>query len=93
MLTTSIKNLQKKVSINANFTADQWQLFTCSMDCAPAASALNKALTAAVNAGKTRDQVEEAMDPVFSRFSKFGAADSEPTHFLRRVLDEIFGAE
>lgn len=83
--------LNMRVHIEPAFTADDWQLFTASMDCAKVAEKLNYELKIIVNGGNERFQVEKHMEPWLQTFSAYGASDSEPRWFLKQVLDEIFG--
>ena len=91
-LKRKIRNLTKIVSIRADFTADQWGLFTCSMDCGPAAANLNYTLETAVNdRDNTRSDVYRIISNAMSKWADYGATDSEPEHFVGRVLDDIYG--
>lgn len=90
-----MRNLQitRAVKINAQFTAEQWQLFASSMDCSAAVDALNMTLNDQVNSGQNRRAVESAMYKTMNQHSKYGATDSEPCWFLQDVLDRIYGEE
>lgn len=90
-----MKNLEitRVVKIKALFTADQWQLYTSSMDCGNAADILNLTLNYHVNQGHDRKTVESEMYKVMNQYSKYGATDSEPIWFLQDVLDRIYGEE
>lgn len=77
--------------IEVNFTAEQWGLFTSSMDCADAAQRLNANLQQRVNEGRTRGEVNKLMGELMDYLSDFGAADSEPYYFLQGVLEDIYG--
>ena len=89
-------NLTDKVTVtkkikSIKLTGSDWQLFTASMDCTKAAQTLNTAFKKLVNDGMTRQEVQEGMQPIMSRLSDYGAADSEPTHTLLDLLDMVFG--
>lgn len=86
-----MKRLNPTVKIDPKFTAEDWQLFTVSMNCNPAARKLNTALRQAVNKkGSTAFEVRVAMCPVMMELSEFGANDSEPQWLLAKVLDEVY---
>lgn len=86
-----MKNLNMRVHIEPTFTAEEWQLFTASMDCAKVAEKLNYELKIVVNGGNERFQVEKHMEQWMRKFAEYGAYDSEPIWFLQQVLDEIYG--
>lgn len=86
-----MKRLNMSITIDPAFTAEDWQLYTSSMDCVPAANSLNKALKEAVNSGANREDVEKLVNKEMNRLRNFGAIDSEPRWFLEDVLDQIFG--
>ena len=77
-------------TVSVGFTADQWQLYTASMDCSKAAEALNLQLQKAVNSGMDRERVRDHMDVVMSRLSGYGAADTEPEVTLLKALERMF---
>jgi hypothetical protein len=86
-----MKRLNPTVKIDPKFTADDWQLFTASMNCNGAARKLNTTLRQAVNKkGSTAFEVRLEMHPVMRELSKFGANDSEPQWLLASVLDEVY---
>ena len=89
-----MKNLEitRVVKINAQFTAEQWQLYS-SMECDLAVKALNTALNFFVNSGVDRREVQKGMHKVMNQYSKYGSTDSEPIWFLQDVLDRIYGEE
>lgn len=89
-----MKNFQitRTVKINAQFTAEQWQLYS-SMDCGAAVDSLNMTLNYHVNHGSDRRTTQAAMHKAMNQYSKYGATDSEPLWFLQDVLDRIFGEE
>lgn len=75
-----------QTTINVTFTAKQWDLYTVNRDCTEAAKAINKTLEYAVNRGFSMDLVRVHMDDVMTKYSKFGASDSEPQHLLEDIL-------
>ena len=82
-----MKNLNISVKINPKFTADDWQLYTASMDCQPAVDALNEALKLAVNTdGSTVDSAREYVFGIMRQFAEYGAYDTEPIWVLDDVL-------
>jgi len=76
--------------VTLNWDADMWELYTASMDCSEAAKALNEAFVNAVNAGKTRREVEAAVNEVQMKYREYGANDSEPFWHLEALLDAVF---
>lgn len=76
-----------------NWDANMWELYTVSMNCAEAARALNEAFTNAVNEGKSRQEVEKAVNEVQIKYREYGANDSEPHWHLEALLDATFGKE
>ena len=91
-----MKNLSisRKISITATFTAEQWELYEPQCERAKAiAMLLNGRLMNTVHVCETRAEVETAMNETMFVYRDFGACDSEPRFFLRRVLDEIYGED
>ncbi len=92
-----MKNLGITCTIDAQLTAEQWQLYTCSTElkrkCDTAARHLNKAVTEAVAKKMTRVGVREAVYLVMDKFKHTGAYDTEPRGVLEDILDEVFGKE
>lgn len=88
-----MRGLTVHKTVTVNLTADQWELYTTSYPdgCALAAGEINDAIEAAVNAGKTRAEVVEAVDPVFEQFAHLGARDTEPRWVFNALLTDIFG--
>lgn len=85
-------------------TADQWQLFTCSMKCGKVAVELNKQLNVKLKEAKklikkghsvdsVASIVRDAMYPVMSRYSKYGATDTEPLWVLVDVINKELGSD
>jgi len=81
-----------KKQITANFSAEQWSLYTSSYlpECIDAAKELNKALEDAVNSGGDRWSCFKQVNIAMQRFENLGATDTEPREFLYDVLDQIF---
>jgi len=88
-----MKQLNMTIQIDPQFTANDWQMYTCSMDCTEAANSINRVLKEAVNSGVDRYAVETLVHREMGRQAKFGAADSEPYWFLEQILNECFGNE
>ena len=83
-----MNNLKITRSATISFTADQWQLFD-NPGRDEAATALNAALQAAVNApGATASSVYRDMQSVCSRYGNLGAEDSEADHLIERVIEK-----
>lgn len=91
---TGLSNLRvdRTVTITAQFTARQWELYD-SEGVDAIANSLNRKLQHVVNMGKTRHEVMQDMLSLMFIYREHGAYDSEPLHFLRTVLDEIYGEE
>jgi len=75
-----------------DYDADRWELYQMG-GAAEAAAALNNSFMTAVNAGKDRNEVEDAMWKTMDKYSKFGAFDTEPRGVLLDLMDEVFGEE
>lgn len=82
-------------------TGADWQLYTYTMKCGRAARALTAALKKAAKACTPNAQggrkmsaeaaLEKYMYPVMSKYSSFGAYDSEPSYVARNYLERISG--
>lgn len=74
-------------------TADDWELYTCDMDCAEAASALTKALEEAVRACAAGKKAHQAMTdhfcPVARAYADWGACDTEPLGHAETILERV----
>jgi hypothetical protein len=90
-----MKHLNMTVQIAPNFSADEWQLYGGEYESASALAALelNAALATAVNAGKTRDEVETIVGAVMDKHSECGACDTEPDEHLFHVLNKVYGRQ
>jgi hypothetical protein len=87
-----MRNVIIKKAIELKLTADDWDLYTGSRDCEPAAKALNVEIAAIINAASDRDQAYNKACNVLEDYAEFGANDTEPRYVLRHVLAEFFGA-
>ncbi len=69
-------------------SADDWQLYVCSMKCGAAARALSSALRKAIQAQKKGEEnvYEKYMVPVMEQYAKYGACDSEPRWVAQDAL-------
>ena len=80
----------KPVIQSLDLSADDWQLFTASMDCTKVAEKLNNTFVACVNQGLDKHQTRVKMHHIMSLNSKFGAADSEPVYVLGELIGLVF---
>lgn len=78
--------------MNLPKTADDWQLYTCSMKCGTAARSLTAALKRALKT-ETVAEAQEIWYAVASKFSSYGATDTEPRDVAYTIIDEHFGVE
>lgn len=96
-MTTLTANLRNKIkvrrTVQLSLSAEDWQLFTNSMDCRDAALGINTGVALAINGAETRREAEKGAFAVLSNYADFGAADSEPLWILEAVLDHVFGEE
>ena len=74
-------------------TADQWELYTCSMDCSDAALQLNAGMTGILNSGLGLSQSMRDAYHLLSQFRRYGATDSEPIRVAERLIEKAFGDE
>ncbi len=73
-------------------SADEWQLYTRSMDCKQVARSLNRQFKYFCNVkGSTPEYVLEQMNKIRDQFSEFGAADTEPRYVLQDLINQVFG--
>lgn len=86
------------VTVEAEFTMHDWELYT-SMEASNAvASALNRRLEKEVSKASLETScrveriamVRREMHQLMSQYRSYGALDTEPVNFLERVLEEIF---
>ena len=88
----TMRELKLKVTVERlDLDAVHWGLYTQSMKCDKVALALNNAFMACVNGGMGRDETQTRMDKIRLRYEKYGAADSEGSHMLKDLLDQVFG--
>lgn len=85
-----MNNLKVTKRIYCNFTAEQWELYTESMDCTQAAMALNSALEQCFNEGMSKQDTLSWMLKLMDKYKEAGASDSEPVWFLEDVLSELY---
>lgn len=83
--------LKRSTQVLCELTAQQWQLFTSSMDCDRAARGLNRAVTIACRECSSWDQAHQYIMQAQSRFAKYGAADTEPDVVVYEILDAVYG--
>ena len=86
-----MKNVIIKKAIALELTGDDWDLYTGSRDCEPAAKALNVEIAAIINAAPNKDKAYFEGCKVLELYSEFGAGDTEPRYVLRNILAEFFG--
>jgi hypothetical protein len=83
--------ISRVIKVKCTLTAAGWDLYTSSMNCARAATALNRAVERAINSGMDRREAYDHVYKVMDKYSKFGACDTEPRAKLEDILDEVFG--
>ena len=91
-----MKNLSisRRITICATFTAEQWQLYEPQAEATrDVAMVLNGALMLAVHKLATRAEVEAQMIDILHLYAEFGACDYDARHFLRQVLNQIYGED
>jgi len=95
--------------MNMPTTANDWQLYTCSMNCGTAARSLTAALKRVIK--KVEDmkmsEIKKAgglsraitlasmniLDPVMNKYAEYGASDSEPYSVARWYLRKHFNLD
>jgi hypothetical protein len=82
-----------KKTVEINLSADEWELYTVSMDCTEAAAELNKAMTEAINTSDTAAEAYRKSEGTFSKLANFGASDSEPLYHMNSILHKVYGDE
>jgi len=88
-----MRNLTIKRTVEATFTAREWQLFTDMPEAAWAAGELNRSLEEAVATGGDREYVRDRVRTRMGELASFGASDTEPRWHLEDALTAIFGEE
>jgi len=89
-------------NVNLPSTGDEWQLYTCSKPCGRAAAALHAAV---VRVAKEIDRMaskgyrpseagaeklyRDIVSPVMTKYSSFGASDTEPRGVAYDAIDRI----
>lgn len=75
-----------------NLTANEWQLYSESMNCTRAAAALNAAAAEAINRSTTAAEAMKCFYPAMNKWADYGAADSEPYYVASDLFTRAFGA-
>jgi hypothetical protein len=75
-------------------SADDWELYTATMDCSAIAPLLTHALERAIEACASGDRggheaLKEHFYPVARKYADWGACDTEPTEKAEAVIDKI----
>lgn len=75
-------------------TAEDWELYTASMDCEVVAPLLTHALEKAIESAASGDMtaheaLSEHFYPVARRYADWGACDTEPMGKAEAILDRI----
>lgn len=81
-----------KSIVSVDYTADEWQLFTASMDCEDAAMALNEAASEALSCGNY-SRAWEIWNKAATKWQNWGAADSEPRYEFELLTRRVFGED
>lgn len=71
-------------------SADDWDLYTSSMDCSQAAQAINEAIQTAFNRGDSEAEVRRRATAVMQQYADYGAMDTEPRGMLEAVLEYLY---
>ena len=85
--------IETKRVVTANFSAAEWGLLTVCFprdEIEEVANKLNQRLNDYANNGYTMKQTRDGMFEFLSKWSKYGAFDTEPRMFLEHVLGEIY---
>jgi hypothetical protein len=82
--------IERKVTVD--LTADDWQLFTASMDCAQAAKALNRAASEGLSL-PTATEAFAHWSTIADLWARYGASDTEPRWVMRDLVMQVFGEE
>lgn len=86
-------SIEKRVEykdVKVNVSASEWELFSMKGD-NKVANSLNKAVEKAVlKHGDNIEAVFNDVREVMSKYSDYGASDSEPEDRLAQVLSEIY---
>lgn len=85
-----MNNVTIEKNVTITLTAEDWELYTASMDCGGAANAINQVIEASFNSGKSKAEVMKAVLSMMKVYSKFGALDSEPLRKLDSLLSTLY---
>jgi hypothetical protein len=91
MMTTT---LAVAMQITIPTTADEWELYTTSMDCTEAAEALTQAVVNALTDPyemTVYQRFKKHVDPVMFKYRNVGASDTEPRCRARQVFRQAYG--
>jgi hypothetical protein len=72
--------------VKVRLTAEDWELFTTSMNCNTAAAALNLAASKALTQGD-RNAAWTIFDEAADAYAQYGASDTEPRNVFADLLD------
>jgi len=86
-----MRNVIIKKAITLELTANDWDLYTSTLDCKTAAKVINVEIAAIINAAPNKDAAYLEACKVLELYSDFGANDTEPRYVLRNILAEFFG--
>jgi hypothetical protein len=85
------KNSLNRISkINPTFDNSHWQLYDTMPGHKGVIRELNAQLKKCYNSGRTRTETRISMTTLMSKYSNFGAYDTEPCDFLDYILDKIY---
>lgn len=91
----SAKIKVETVMVVPQYTAEEWELFSCSMDCSEAVKALNLCLIVGAqdivaNGASVSDAYTKHCYPVMRSMQNFGALDTEPRGVMWDTLRKFF---
>ena len=75
-----------------SLSADDWELFTGSMNCTKAAAGLNRAANLALKCGDPREAIS-ILAAEQERWREYGANDSEPCIVVADIIAAKYGQE
>lgn len=82
-----------KTTAKIRLTPAQWQLYSYSMDCQPAADQLNAAMEYAISSSESANEAWKLVYPIMVEWKDHGALDSEPIWVARDILARAFRDE
>ena len=85
-----MRGVTKTTKISLSLTAEDWELFTYTMDCTGVAEAINKGVEKAINEATSAREAAGAGYAVLRKYADYGALDSEPLRCLDRIIEEVF---